>query len=618
MKFAFLLSLLVTTLAALSLFSTINVNANVTVTVPTGSTITTPDPPGTIRVDLGTNSGTISINGVALVNAPAGATVIRSPDGSTTVNVGGVIIRVPAGAAITTPNPPGTLRIDLGATGGTINVDGANLATASAGVSVVFNVNNTTTAIVPGGGNTSITMPTSNGPTITNNHNGTITVTLPGQSPITIPANGGQWYAVFFNSNGGSAVGAQIIESGTSVIRPPNPTRPGFILRDWYSDAALTTVWHFNANTVSNITTLTARWGAESQEAITREDSPTEEQPEVPADNPLQDEVNNEALTEDEPPPTQPSHPDEEAPEATPEAMPENEDQPEAPYTEANNQNHQPHGTNDSGGSHGSLQNNADTHIQPPQQTIFEFTLTHFDNPINDTLSHYRIISRSTIGAQYLHGNIPAFTNGDGLFYTIRYRTNINALQRIAASHIPASAPFTLLPPALTDDEFITEISIEFDTIPAGFGVGDTITHHFLVLDEDTAAFHWEVVYGEASNRNAIITAILNNIDRISNFQNRYDAASWASLQAVINAIQITLDNPNATLEALEMAYIHLQQAIDELTPAPQASPFAPASIITAATLFVLLASLIFALTKLLKHKKRLAYQMQSVPKHSI
>ncbi|PJM74841.1 InlB B-repeat-containing protein [Bifidobacterium simiarum] len=63
-------------------------------------------------------------------------------------------------------------------------------------------------------------------------------------------------YTVAFNSNGGSAVAAQSVNSGAKVKQPANPTRAGYTFAGWYYGNAK---WDFNRAVTGNIT-LTAQW----------------------------------------------------------------------------------------------------------------------------------------------------------------------------------------------------------------------------------------------------------------------------------------------------------------------------------------------------------------------
>ncbi|MBQ1678253.1 MAG: InlB B-repeat-containing protein, partial [Oscillospiraceae bacterium] len=64
---------------------------------------------------------------------------------------------------------------------------------------------------------------------------------------------------VSFNSNGGSAVAAQTVESGETVSEPPTPTREGCSFDGWYTDAALSQVYDFAAPVTESFT-LYAAW----------------------------------------------------------------------------------------------------------------------------------------------------------------------------------------------------------------------------------------------------------------------------------------------------------------------------------------------------------------------
>ncbi len=65
-------------------------------------------------------------------------------------------------------------------------------------------------------------------------------------------------YTVTFNSNGGSAVASQTVESGKTATQPANPTRSGYTFNGWYNGS---TKFNFSTSITSNLT-LTANWTA--------------------------------------------------------------------------------------------------------------------------------------------------------------------------------------------------------------------------------------------------------------------------------------------------------------------------------------------------------------------
>ena len=68
-----------------------------------------------------------------------------------------------------------------------------------------------------------------------------------------------QQRTVTFEVNGGSAVEAQTVAWGGTLVKPADPTRDGFTFAGWYTDAALTQAYDFNA-TVTGDLTLYAKW----------------------------------------------------------------------------------------------------------------------------------------------------------------------------------------------------------------------------------------------------------------------------------------------------------------------------------------------------------------------
>ena len=67
-------------------------------------------------------------------------------------------------------------------------------------------------------------------------------------------------YTVTFDSQGGSAVDAQEIEKGQKVTRPDNPTKENYTFGGWFKDAACTSAWNFDSETVTQDMTLYAKW----------------------------------------------------------------------------------------------------------------------------------------------------------------------------------------------------------------------------------------------------------------------------------------------------------------------------------------------------------------------
>lgn len=69
-------------------------------------------------------------------------------------------------------------------------------------------------------------------------------------------------YTVSFESNEGTAVPQQSIESGGKITEPTDPTRPEHTFVGWFKESTLETAWDFDADTVSGDMTLYAKWEA--------------------------------------------------------------------------------------------------------------------------------------------------------------------------------------------------------------------------------------------------------------------------------------------------------------------------------------------------------------------
>jgi uncharacterized repeat protein (TIGR02543 family) len=82
-------------------------------------------------------------------------------------------------------------------------------------------------------------------------------------SDITLYAKwvvSGTTYNVTFNSNGGSSVTGTSANAGSLISKPADPTKEGYTFAGWYKDEALTNVWSFDSDLVTESITLYAKW----------------------------------------------------------------------------------------------------------------------------------------------------------------------------------------------------------------------------------------------------------------------------------------------------------------------------------------------------------------------
>jgi uncharacterized repeat protein (TIGR02543 family) len=78
-------------------------------------------------------------------------------------------------------------------------------------------------------------------------------------------------YTVTFNTNGGSSVASKTVTASTKVAKPADPTKEEFIFAGWYTDAALTTAYNFDA-LVTKSFTLYAKWTDEEDDGEEEEE----------------------------------------------------------------------------------------------------------------------------------------------------------------------------------------------------------------------------------------------------------------------------------------------------------------------------------------------------------
>ena len=108
------------------------------------------------------------------------------------------------------------------------------------------------------------------------------------------------------------------------------------------------------------------------------------------------------------------------------------------------------------------------------------WTLRGFHNPMNATVTNFAIIDMPNIGLNFQSGSIPAFTNGAGITYDIRYRVAGSSVWRTHATNVNANAPFNFALPQPGNLHY-TDIGLFFGDVPVGFGRGNQIVFTFVI-----------------------------------------------------------------------------------------------------------------------------------------
>lgn len=200
------------------------------------------------------------------------------PEDKNLVIDNGKTVTIPEGVVATNN---GTITIDEGSllvNNGVLINNGTIIGTIT-GTGVTVEQDGTTVTIEQGGNTVTVTLPEEDS-TITVNDDGSIilpggsTVTVPdgagGSTTITMPENGGvldpstgeviQYYAVTFDSKGGSSVDSIVAAKGSLLTKPENPIREGYTFTGWFKNEACTVAWNFASDLVAEDTTLYAGW----------------------------------------------------------------------------------------------------------------------------------------------------------------------------------------------------------------------------------------------------------------------------------------------------------------------------------------------------------------------
>ncbi len=67
-------------------------------------------------------------------------------------------------------------------------------------------------------------------------------------------------FLVTYDSDGGTAVSSELVNSGEKAARPSDPSKEGYDFEGWYKEAACISAWDFDADTVTGNLTLYAGW----------------------------------------------------------------------------------------------------------------------------------------------------------------------------------------------------------------------------------------------------------------------------------------------------------------------------------------------------------------------
>ena len=78
--------------------------------------------------------------------------------------------------------------------------------------------------------------------------------------PVTVKEFEGVKHTLTFNTKGGSTIESQLVGHDTLAIEPEKPTYEGKVFVGWFKDEACTNPFYFNTSTVTEDTTLYAKW----------------------------------------------------------------------------------------------------------------------------------------------------------------------------------------------------------------------------------------------------------------------------------------------------------------------------------------------------------------------
>jgi len=146
-------------------------------------------------------------------------------------------------------------------------------------------------------------------------------------------------------------------------------------------------------------------------------------------------------------------------------------------------------GVNDQDSATTTVTNQQPEMIKNPDRTVvnvgetINWALRGFHNPTGVAVTDFTIMDMPGRGLNFLSGSLPAFTNGEGLTFDIRYTIAGSNEWHTHATGIDASRPFTFSLPQPGNLHY-TNIGFFFGDVPAGFGLNNEIVLTFIVGDD--------------------------------------------------------------------------------------------------------------------------------------
>ncbi|MCL2363360.1 MAG: hypothetical protein FWC71_01715 [Defluviitaleaceae bacterium] len=117
--------------------------------------------------------------------------------------------------------------------------------------------------------------------------------------------------------------------------------------------------------------------------------------------------------------------------------------------------------------------------MEVPVGGTVSWTLHGFHNRTGAAVTNFAIVDMPGVGLNFVSGSLPAFNNSAGVTYDIRYMVQGSNTWRTLVSSVDASRPFNFTLPQPGNLHY-TEIGLFFGTVPAYFGLGNTITFTFV------------------------------------------------------------------------------------------------------------------------------------------
>lgn len=113
-----------------------------------------------------------------------------------------------------------------------------------------------------------------------------------------------------------------------------------------------------------------------------------------------------------------------------------------------------------------------------------DYIVRGFGNDKGEAMDSMSVTDIIPEGIEFRSAKVPAMRLGEGVYYSVLYKTNLSSEFTLLYDKVSADEAFTFTMPVLSAGSHITEVMLTFESVPEGFALGDEIVFTFEVVSD--------------------------------------------------------------------------------------------------------------------------------------